>query len=207
MSKDHPLSEQGTSEARPMAGASSKENAPGSSRPQAPTGHSSAGTGHEIPAFSPSKEGSRVNRRSFLTLLAQGSVAAAITAVVVQTIRFLGFQPPDSESSVVPLGGPDNYESEAPVYVAEARVYIGRDGNGLYALDAVCPHLGCLVEPNEEGGYMCPCHDSLFDDEGRALSGPATQPLQHLYLWYDGDQGQLLVDRSEPVDPAVRLII
>ena len=154
-----------------------------------------------------SSKGGRVNRRSFLTLLGQGSVAAAVTAVVVQTVRFLGFQPPASESSVVPLGGPDTFEPDTAVYVAEARVYVGYDDNGLYALDAVCPHLGCLVEPNEEGGFMCPCHDSLFDQDGRALSGPATQPLQHLYLWYDEDQGQLLVDRSEPVDPAVRVIV
>jgi cytochrome b6-f complex iron-sulfur subunit len=152
-------------------------------------------------------KGSRVNRRSFLALLAQGSIAAAITAVVVQTVRFMGFQPPDSESSIVPLGGVDSFEPDSLVYVAEARVYVGHDGNGLYALDAVCPHLGCLVEPNEGGGFMCPCHDSLFDEEGRALTGPATQPLQHLYLWYEEDQGQILVDRSEPVDSAVRLVV
>ena len=150
---------------------------------------------------------SRFTRRSFLTLLAQGSVAAAVTAVIAQTVRFLSFQPPDSESSIVPLGQPDSYPRHSLAYVAEARVYVGHDGNGLYVLDAVCPHLGCLVEPNEEGGFICPCHDSLFDEEGRALSGPATQPLQHLYLWFDQEQGQLLVDRSEPVEPAVRLII
>lgn len=153
------------------------------------------------------KKGSRVNRRSFLTLLAQGSVAAAVTAVIAQTVRFLSFQPPDSETSIVPLGQPDSYSRDSLIYVAEARVYVGHDGNGLYALDAVCPHLGCLVEPNEEGGFICPCHDSLFDEEGHALSGPATQPLQHMYLWFDQEQGQLLVDRSEPVEPVVRLII
>ena len=149
----------------------------------------------------------RVDRRSFLTLLAQGSVAAAITAVIAQTVRFLSFQPPDSESSIVPLGQPDSYPRDSLVYVAEARAYVGHDGDGLYALDAVCPHLGCLVEPHEDGGFMCPCHDSLFDEEGRPLNGPATRPLQHLHLWFDQEQGQLLVDRSEPVEPAVRLII
>ncbi len=84
-----------------------------------------------------------------------------------------------------------------------------RDGqrDGFVALSSVCPHLGCLVELNEDDGFICPCHDSLFDDKGRALSGPATQPLQHLYLWFDQEQGQLLVDRSEPVEPVVRLII
>ena len=153
------------------------------------------------------KEGRWFNRRSFLGLLAKGSLAAAITAAVVQTVRFLSFKPPDSGTSIVPLGQPDSYPRQSLSYVAEARVYVGHDGNGLYAVDAVCPHLGCLVEPLEEGGFMCPCHDSLFDVEGRALSGPATQPLQHLYLWLDEEQGQLMVDRSEPVEPAVRLII
>ncbi len=149
----------------------------------------------------------RFNRRSFLTLLARGSVAAAAIAATAQSIRFLSFQPPSSESSIVPLGQPDGYPRDTLIYVAEARVYVGNDGTGLYAVDAVCPHLGCLVEPHEDGGFMCPCHDSVFDQEGRALSGPATRPLQYLYLWFDAEQGQLFVDRSEPVEPEVRLII
>ncbi len=165
------------------------------------------GDHHTIKQKETDRSGRRFNRRSFLNLLAKGSVAAAVTGAVVQTIRFLSFKPPDSGSSIVPLGQPDSYPRKSLSYVAEARVYIGHDANGLYALDAVCPHLGCLVEPLEEGGFMCPCHDSLFDEEGRALSGPATQPLQHLYLWLDEEQGQLMVDRTEPVMPAVRLII
>ena len=75
-------------------------------------------------------------------------MAAAVSAVIVQTVRFLSFQPPDSESSIVPLGQADSYPRDSLTYVAEARVYVGHDSNGLYALDAVCLHLGCLVEPN-----------------------------------------------------------
>jgi cytochrome b6-f complex iron-sulfur subunit len=149
----------------------------------------------------------RVDRRSFLTLLGRGSVAAAVTAAAVQTVRFLSFQPPTSESSIVPLGQPDSFSRNSLIYMAEARAYVGHDSDGLYCLDAVCTHLGCLVEPHEDGGFICPCHDSLFDDQGRALSGPATRPLPHLHLWFDQEQGQLFVDRSEPVDPAVRLRI
>lgn len=162
---------------------------------------------HTLEQETASKRDPRIGRRSFLTWLARGSAAAAITAAFAQTIRFLSFQPPTSESTIVPLGQPDSYPRRTLLYVAEARVYVGNDGTGLYAIDAVCPHLGCLVEPHEDGGFMCPCHDSLFDQEGRALSGPATGPLQHLHLWFDAEQGQLLVDRSEPVDPEVRLII
>lgn len=154
-------------------------------------------------------EGLRFDRRFFLTWLARGSAAAAIAAVFAQAIRFLSFQPPSSESTILPLGQPGNYPRNSLVYMAEARVYVGHDAKGLYALDAVCPHLGCLVKRNEdeEGGFICPCHDSLFDQEGRALSGPATQPLQHLHLWFDAEQNQLLVDRSEAVEPTARLIV
>jgi Rieske Fe-S protein len=154
-------------------------------------------------------KGRRFDRRAFLTWLARGSVAAAVTTVVAQVVRFLSFEPPSSESSVMPLGQPDSDPRNSLVYMAEARVYVGHDANGLYALDAVCPHLGCLVKRNEEkeGGFICPCHDSAFDEEGQALSGPATRPLQHLHLWFDPEQEQLLVDRSEAVEPAVRLVI
>jgi cytochrome b6-f complex iron-sulfur subunit len=163
---------------------------------------------HLTPEQASDNEGApRFNRRSFLTWLARGSVAAAVTGVVAQAVRFLSFQPPSSESSIMPLGQPDSYPRNSLIYVAEARVYVGHDSDGLYALDAVCPHLGCLVQLDEEGGFKCPCHDSLFDEEGRALSGPATRPLQHLHLWFDPEQGQLLVDRSAQVEPAVRLTL
>jgi Rieske Fe-S protein len=72
-------------------------------------------------------------------------------------------------------------------------------------VDAVCPHLGCLVKLSEEGGFICPCHDSRFDAEGQVLNGPATQPLHHLHLWFNEEEGQLYVDRAKPVEPTVRL--
>jgi len=148
----------------------------------------------------------RLDRRRFLTLVAQGSVAAAAVVAIGQVVRFLSFQPPNSTSTVLPVGQPGSYQRGSLVYVPEARVYVGRDDQGLYALDAVCPHLGCLVELGEEGGFVCPCHDSRFDAEGQVLNGPATQPLPYLHLWLDEEQGQLFVDRAEPVEPTARLI-
>ena len=40
------------------------------------------------------------------------------------------------------------------------------DGKTVQALSAVCPHLGCAVDTRKEGGYMCPCHNSLFTEAG-----------------------------------------
>lgn len=149
----------------------------------------------------------QVDRRRFLTLLAQGAVAAAGIAAVGQVVRFLSFQPPNSASNIQPVGQPDSFFGNSLAYVAGARVYIGRDRDGLYAVDAVCTHLGCLVELAEDGGFICPCHNSHFDTQGRPETGPATEPLRYLHLWWDQEEGQLLVDRAKAVEPTVRLIL
>ena len=145
-----------------------------------------------------------VGRRRFLTWVTRGSLAAAALAAAGQALRFLAYEPPSTASDVIPLGPLSNYPFGSVVYVPEARVYVGRDRGGLYAVDAVCTHLGCLVQQGEDGGFICPCHNSAFDDVGNALNGPATKPLRFLYAWRDEDSA-LLVDRSRAVEPTTRL--
>ncbi len=147
-----------------------------------------------------------LDRRSFLTWLTRGSLVAAAVAAVGQILRFLAYEPPSTASEVIPLGPLSNYPHGSVVYVAEARVYVRRDKAGLYAMDAVCTHLGCLVQQGEDGGFVCPCHNSAFDDLGNALNGPATKPLRFLYIWLD-EESTLTVDRSRAVEPFTRLQI
>ena len=54
-----------------------------------------------------------------------------------------------------------------------------RDESGdLHAVDAVCPHLGCLVQWNDgERTWDCPCHGSRFELDGRVINGPANADL------------------------------
>ena len=150
----------------------------------------------------------QLNRRRFLTWCTHGSLAATLTLAIGQVVRFMSFQPPNLVSTVIAASKPDEYTLDEWVYVAEARAYIGHDEGGLYALDAVCPHLGCLVERKKRGdGFTCPCHGSNFDAEGQAENGPATRPLQYLSLSVDPKEGLLLVDRSQLVEPTTRLVI
>lgn len=149
--------------------------------------------------------GHQVDRRRFLTWLTHSSLAAAGALAVGQVIRFLSYEPPNPTSSIVALGLPGDYPQGRLVYVPSAQAYVGRDGLGLYVVDAVCTHLGCLVEQRAEGGFVCPCHDSHFDAQGKAETGPATKPLRFLQIWLDQDEGQLLVDRARPVQPEARL--
>ncbi len=43
----------------------------------------------------------------------------------------------------------------------------------------VCTHLGCvpLFGEGPFGGYLCPCHGSVYDTSGRIRSGPAPKNL------------------------------
>ncbi|HTI67542.1 MAG TPA: ubiquinol-cytochrome c reductase iron-sulfur subunit [Caulobacteraceae bacterium] len=59
----------------------------------------------------------------------------------------------------------------------EDRVKKGKDE--WLILVGVCTHLGCV--PNfgsgEYGGWLCPCHGSVYDTSGRIRQGPAPRNL------------------------------
>ena len=45
-------------------------------------------------------------------------------------------------------------------------------------LVGVCTHLGCVPNKGGEfGGWMCPCHGSVYDTSGRIRQGPAPRNL------------------------------
>ena len=47
-----------------------------------------------------------------------------------------------------------------------------------FALNAVCTHLGCVVPWNKaENKFMCPCHGSQYNKEGKVVRGPAPLSL------------------------------
>ncbi len=42
----------------------------------------------------------------------------------------------------------------------------------------ICTHLGCVPNRNPEGGWLCPCHGSMYDASGRVIRGPAPKNLE-----------------------------
>ena len=71
-------------------------------------------------------------------------------------------------------------KSDLPVRGAwvfrEKRLAVVRQEDHIHALSLVCTHLGCTLTatPRE---FICPCHGSRFDFEGRPSQGPATEAL------------------------------
>ncbi|KOM43936.1 hypothetical protein LR48_Vigan05g154100 [Vigna angularis] len=60
-----------------------------------------------------------------------------------------------------------------------------------YAINAVCTHLGCVVPWNTaEKKFICPCHGSQYNDQGRVVRGPA--PLSLALAHCDIDDGKVV---------------
>lgn len=93
--------------------------------------------------------------------------------------------------------GPGQVETK---FIPEFGVWVVRyefDGRAMiYALKAVCTHLGCTPNWLEaEQKFKCPCHGSGFYKDGINFEGPAPRPLER-YAISLADDGQLEIDKS-----------
>ena len=62
------------------------------------------------------------------------------------------------------------------------------DGN-YKALSAKCTHMGCTVQFESTGDFfLCECHGSEFNINGKVLKGPAALPLQQYFVSISGDK-------------------
>ncbi|MBI5183682.1 MAG: Rieske 2Fe-2S domain-containing protein [Nitrospinae bacterium] len=120
-------------------------------------------------------------RRSFLNILIGLGFSVLSVLTVYPIIRYLWpsmnsggtneswitislTELPNGKSKVVVIGG-------KPVIVV-------RTNEEVFALSAVCTHLGCIVKWDASlNRLICPCHAASFDLNGNVLGGPAPKPL------------------------------
>lgn len=76
--------------------------------------------------------------------------------------------------------------------------FVIRRNRQLYALSSVCTHKGCKVRPQEDQSYLCKCHKSRFDTEGRVVNPPAPRDLPRLAVAVD-EKHHLLVNLDRTV--------
>jgi nitrite reductase/ring-hydroxylating ferredoxin subunit len=145
-----------------------------------------------------------LSRREFLDRLGLSAILLGLGSLVAAAARFLVPAVELSEPTRATSVRPDELKAEEPVFVAENRAWLLRDDAGIYALSAICSHLGCTVRW-ETGAFGCPCHSSRYDSYGRVQHGPATRALAALWVGLD-KEGRLVVDRSRTVPPSARLM-
>ena len=162
------------------------------------------------------------SRRKFLDRLGLGALLAAVGGQATMMLRALVpnvlYEPPRRFK----IGMPEQFP-EGVTFLEDQRVFIFRDQQAFHAISAVCTHLGCTVNmiqlnpPQQieirgetvaqEQEFHCPCHGSKYYGEGTPYEGPAPVPLAWYYMELAPDDGQIVVNLTEPVNQDFRLTV
>lgn len=145
-------------------------------------------------------------RRDFLGMAAVGTASLALGVAAVGAARLPMPSVLPEANTRVKLGPLARFTGVPFTAVPEHRLWIYRDAAGLYALSAICTHLGCIVHTEGDAGYFCPCHGSRFEASGRVVAGPAPRALKYLKLLVSAD-GQLVVDKQQEASATDRLAV
>jgi cytochrome b6-f complex iron-sulfur subunit len=148
-----------------------------------------------VPPSSTTAKRSAVSRRDFLSLTWKGLLGLSGLLGLAGLCRFLSFQTEPAPITHYDLGLAENYPIGIQAKVPEAQAVVLHTPDGFMAYSLVCPHLGCVVDSNNEG-FACPCHGSRFAKDGTLMRGPADRSLRTLKLEVTAD-GHLILDTAE----------
>jgi len=137
------------------------------------------------------------SRRAVLRLAWVGIITAS-ALTIEPLVKYLTSKEDQIQSPLVVYNKPLDKNSEWQ-NIAKARVWVKRDSLGVMALVATCTHLGCEVNYYpEKQEWLCPCHGSVYDAEGRPISGPAPKALPRVAVELKSD-GSLLINTAQQV--------
>lgn len=147
-----------------------------------------------------------VSRRGFFQLtLGWLAGALAVAASATGAVRFLVPNVLFEPSQIFKAGKPDDFADGSVTFLEDERVFLVRQGNTYRCLSAICTHLGCTVN-RADHGYHCPCHGSVFDEQGNVKGGPAPRGL----AWFDvslSKDNRLVVDKGRMVSAEKYLVL
>jgi cytochrome b6-f complex iron-sulfur subunit len=118
----------------------------------------------------------RFSRRDFQKLGRNALLTASGLLGLGGLMRFLGYPSQPSVPTEFDLGLASDYPIGSRTVRADIPAVLIRDDKGFFALSLVCTHLGCTVESQTEG-FVCHCHGSRFDADGKVTRRPAIQAL------------------------------
>ncbi len=146
------------------------------------------------------------NRREFLAQAGVASLGVATVGTGTVAVGFLSpavlYEPPKKVSAGTLGDHPEGTVHFSPEY----KLYVIHRKRRLYALSAICTHLGCMTRYQRDSREIhCPCHGSRFSLEGEVLNGPAAEPLPRFPIALQEEQ--LVIDRGREVGPDEALVI
>lgn len=154
------------------------------------------------PAVKSKPADGEVTRRGFFSAAATGWVvfSAAIGGCSAAFGRFMFpnvlYEPPTSFKVGLPADFPDGVVDDR--FKESNGVWIVNDEGKLFALIAVCTHLGCPPAWLEaQNKFKCPCHGSGYYKSGINFEGPTPRPLERARISIDPGDGLILVDKAQ----------
>jgi len=142
-------------------------------------------------------EGKPVSRRKVFYFMGWGVMALFFHAIVIAILRFffprLLYEPPTTYK----IGFLADYTLGVDEkWMKLRRIWVVREEEQIYAIKAICTHLGCTpFWLASEGKFKCPCHGSGYTPDGVNIEGPAPRPMERVKLTIAED-GQIMVDES-----------
>ncbi len=140
------------------------------------------------------KTTSLTNRRDFMTWLLGGSILISFLTAAWSLIKFITppKAAPASPTEAQLVASVDEIPRGAgkEVVFGNNPVWVIQDKRGNYrALSAICTHLGCIAEWQQDKQiFFCPCHAGVFDDHGKVISGPPPRSLPEYGLKIKDDR-------------------
>ncbi len=144
---------------------------------------------------------SKLSRRDFLNLAWGTAGALVATELSFVGFKFLSPRATDGEfGGEFNLGAYENYPLGSVTPIEVGRFYLVRlEDGGILAIYRRCTHLGCAVPFDQATGkFTCPCHGSVFTNEGDVLNQPAPRPLD-IFALSINEEGDIVVDTSSPI--------
>jgi cytochrome b6-f complex iron-sulfur subunit len=144
--------------------------------------------------------GQPMPRRKFLAQLALAWLVFALTVGGLLSVMFAFMVPrvDFTQIEVFKIGPPDNFPKNTVdnSFKAAHRVWIVNHNGRLFAILAICTHLGCT--PNwmpDAAIFKCPCHGSGYTIDGINFEGPAPFPMRRCEVTI-ADDGQIVVNKG-----------
>jgi cytochrome b6-f complex iron-sulfur subunit len=130
------------------------------------------------------------SRRKFLFACLGGFAAAGAGSALYPVYKYLAPQKTGSIGEKVSIPNADVLPGGAKFFDfrGETGVIVRKKSGELIALSAVCTHLGCIVQwENDKQDFLCPCHAGRYTEDGVVISGPPPRALARLPFTVAGD--------------------
>ena len=132
-------------------------------------------------------------RRSLLSWLLGGGVAASLASFFYPVIRFLNPpyipEAPIDEVSGGKVADLKPNSGKIVKFGNKPALLVRLSETEWKAFSAVCTHLNCTVQYQESSHEIwCACHNGTYDLTGRVISGPPPKPLDEFVVRLRGDE-------------------